>query len=317
MLKNKHFLLLIILLVSGCQTEDDTSGEPSSGDQTIVGNWAGVNEQGQPVNLRVESMLDTFFITSYDYTYFVGNDTIHLGRNDPLGLGYVANDTFNIRLVHANQNKGESRGRFWNTNYLSGNLEVNEAGYFYNFNYSASKIGYSVTIHSAPQYSLIFEGSQVADYTYVQSFFATYDTIQYQDKVIFTSTFYYDPLSSGQKEDLLEIRLGSLAQGFTAGDFRQLISFGIKPFSNGAIDGVEIIYYDKSENYKTWSTAFGAANQQDSQFNMSELFVLSGSDTTYLLYKFNATFNCILYDAAGNEKKVMNANYLGLIGAWF
>jgi hypothetical protein len=124
-------------------------------------------------------------------------------------------------------------------------------------------------------------------------------------------------MSSGQKEDLLELRFGALNVGLTADDFRQLVSFGIKPFSIGATDGVEIIYYDKSENYKAWSTSFGTANQQDSQFNISELLSLSGSDTTYLLYKLNATFNCMLYDAAGNEKKVVNANYLGLIGAWF
>jgi hypothetical protein len=317
MLKNHLFLLLLVVFIlSGCQSEDDSS-EPSSSDQTIVGNWAGVSEQGQAVNLRVESWLDTFFITSYDYTYIVGNDTTHLGRNDPLGLGLVTSDTFNIDLVHDNQNKGNSRGRFWNTNYLSGKFKVNEEGHFYDFNYSASKIGNSASIHSAPQYSLIFEESQAADYTYVQSFYATYDTILYQNKAVFTSIIFYDPMASGQKEDLLEIRLGSLGEGFTAEDFRQFLSFGIKPFSIGATDGVEIIYHDKSENYKTWSTSFGAANQQDSQFNISEMLPLSGSDTSYLLYKFNATFNCMLYDAAGNERKVVNANYLGLIGAWF
>ena len=316
-LKINHFLLLIlILLISGCESEDDSS-EPSSGNQHIIGNWAGVNGQGLPVNLRVESMLDTVMITSYDYTYIAGDDTIHLGRNDPQGLGLVANDTFNINLVHNNQNKGKSRGRFWNTNYLSGTLEVNESGYFFDFNYSASKIGYSATIHSAPQYSLVFEDGQVADYTYVKSFYATYDSIHQQDNVILSSIFYIDPLTSGEKEDLLEIRLGSLVSGYNAADFRQLVSFGIKPFSIGATDGVEIIYHDKSANYKTWSTSFGAANQQDSQFNISELFLLSGSDTSYLLYKFNATFNCILYDAAGNDKKVLKANCLGLIGAWF
>jgi hypothetical protein len=317
----KNYTLIIVsillLLVSGCTPDEEDSSYSSSDGQNIIGTWNGLSEQGLPVSMHIESRRDTLFITSYDFYFAAQTDTIHLNRNNPDGLGFVSADTFNLKLIHNNQNVGTSMGKFWNTNYLTGMLEVNELGHFYDFNYSATKTGYAATIHSAPQYSLIFEDGQVADYTYVQSYYSTQDTLHKQDKVVFSSSIYYDPQSPGQKVTLLEIRLGSLFRDYTADDFRQLILNGFKPFSVGADEGVEIIYRDKAENYKTWSTSFGSAAQGSSLFNISELLPLSGTDTTYLLYKFNATFNCIFYDIAGNEKKVVNANYLGLIGAWF
>ncbi len=311
------FILSVMIagmITSSCEPEEDSSS-PSTGQQTIIGNWAGVSEQGFPVQLKVETRHDTLFITNYDFTYVADSDTHSLYKNDPQGHGYISADTFNFYLIHDSQKKGKTIGRFWSTNYMTGLLEVNEIKNIYHFNYSASKIGYSVSIHSAPQYSLILEDSQLAEYTYVKSFFASHDTLHRQDQVILSSEIYYEPTASGLKNTLLEIRLGSLPEGYTADQLRQLIITGFKTYSIGAEDGVEIIYRDKSNNYKAWSTSFGSASQESSLFNISELLPLSGTDTTYHLYKFTANFNCMLYDAEGNSKKVVNAMYLGLIGA--
>lgn len=308
-------IFLITLLAVSCEPEDEPTTVSGGDNQSIFGTWAGVTEQGFPVQLKVESSWDTIFITNYDFTYLINGDTSTLFKDAPDGHGYVWADTFNFKLIHDNQNKGLSKGKFWNSNYLAGFFEINEFGSIFDFNYTASKIGNAVSIHSAPQYSLVFEDTQAADYTYTKGFYATYDTLKKQDQIILSSIVFYDPSSSEIQENLLEIRLGSLAEGFSPEELGQMLSVGYRPYSSGASDGIEIIWRDKLENYKTWSTSFGTGSQDGSLFNISELLLISGSDSDYQLYKFTANFNCILYDAEGNSKNVVSAFYLGLIGS--
>ena len=307
-------VLVLVILAVACEQEEEPSTSGSSDNQTIVGNWAGVSDQGFPVQMKVETWRDSFFITNYEFSYVINGDTGHLLQGDPDALGYVWADTFNFQLYHENQIKGLSKGKFWNTNYLTGMFEINELGGIYDFNYTASRIGGQVTIHSAPMYSLIYEDIQVADYTYVVGFSATHDTIRKDDQITLSSLIFSYP-SPDVHRKLLEIKLGSLPEGFTNEELGQLVSVGFKSYSPNASDGVRITYWDKQENYKAWSTSFGTADQGGSLFNISELLLLSGSDSDYQLYKFTANFNCILYDAEGNSKKVVNAFYLGLIGS--
>lgn len=307
-------LLSFIILLSSCETDEDNNTSDSTQEQTIVGTWAGVTEQGLPFQLVVNEWRDTMFITSYDFVFSVNDDTFYLGSNDPVDDTYISADTFNFDLIRYNQKEGSTNGIFWNTNYMTGLLEVNKIRDFYYFDYAGSKVGYPVTIHSAPMYSLVFEDTETAAYTYVKSYYAIYDTLISGDQVALSSLIFYDP-STRDRNNLFEVRLGSMPENYSADDISQLIITGFKSYSIGAEDGVEIIYRDKANNYKTWSTSFGSANQESSLFNISEVQQLSGSDSTDHIYKFIANFNCMLYDAEGNSKKVVQGYSLGLIGA--
>lgn len=308
--------VVIFFFISACEQEED-SPSTSPADQSILGNWAGTSEQGLLIRLKVDKKQDSTMITNYEFSYLINDDTGSYFKNDPEGIATVLADTFNFSLVQNDQNKGKARGKLWNSNYVAGDYEINEIKGIYHFNYTASKIGNSVTIHSVPQYSLVFEDISSADYTYVKGFFASHDTIHSGDVVVLSSAIYYEPTEGNLHQTLLEIKLGSLPEEYTAVQLMQLIKPGFISFDQGAKDGVEVIYRDKTNNYKSWSTSFGSANQENSAFNLSELYYLSGTDSTCLLYKFTANFNCMLYDVEGNSKKIVNAFYVGLIGAGF
>ncbi len=67
---------------------------------------------------------------------------------------------------------------------------------------------------------------------------------------------------------------------------------------NAAVSGVEIFWFD---GVKTWSTAYGKADQsQTSSFTITNHIPNTSSDTTYkYITAGNAT--CILYDGQGNS----------------
>ena len=307
-------ILFLLFFMTSCEEQDDYNTSDSTQEQTIVGTWSGVTDQGLPFQMVVDEWKDTMAFTSYDFVFTVDGDTLYLGSNDPENDTYISADTFNFDLIRYNQKEGSTKGTFWNSNYMTGLLEANMAGDFHYFDYAGSKVGYPTTIHSSPMYSLVFEDTELATYTYVKSYFATHDTLNREGRVVLSSLIFYDPSTNGQN-NLFEVRLGSIPEDYSADDISQLMITGFKSYSIDAEDGVEIIYWDKGNNYKTWSTSFGSASQESSQFNISEVHQLTGSDSTDHIYKFIANFNCILYDAEGNEKKVIKAMHLGLFGA--
>ena len=67
---------------------------------------------------------------------------------------------------------------------------------------------------------------------------------------------------------------------------------------NSTISGVEVFWFD---GVKTWSTAYGTANQSGgSFFNITSRTPNSSSDTTYK-YVTGGNASCTLYDGQGNS----------------
>ncbi|OFY86645.1 MAG: hypothetical protein A3F72_09780 [Bacteroidetes bacterium RIFCSPLOWO2_12_FULL_35_15] len=81
---------------------------------------------------------------------------------------------------------------------------------------------------------------------------------------------------------------------------------GYAPATSGSHNGIVVSYWDGTTN---WTSDNGTADQTGSVFN----FVATKNVANPQDYdvKFYATFNCKLYDGAGNMKTLTNGNFIG------
>lgn len=95
-------------------------------------------------------------------------------------------------------------------------------------------------------------------------------------------------------------------------DYDPLIRKGSMPFGSddAEIDGVEIRWIDAND--KEWSTAFGSGDQNGSTFQVTSEETIEYPQPwlgPYVLYKVKGTFNCTLYDDAGNSMNVTDGKF--------
>ncbi len=92
-------------------------------------------------------------------------------------------------------------------------------------------------------------------------------------------------------------------------NFNAIFQTGTYPYmdgdtANAAIPGIEIRWTD--EDLKTWSTLNGT--QSGSSFNLSKTEPFTTSDGDFQ-NKVDGTFNCKLYDTAGNSINLTNGTF--------
>lgn len=87
--------------------------------------------------------------------------------------------------------------------------------------------------------------------------------------------------------------------------FLALFPVGTATFSAGAANGVVISYWDGTTS---WRSDLGTADQTGSVFKIVDRKTVASS---YYAVKVYATFNCKLYDGAGNSKTITNGSFIG------
>jgi hypothetical protein len=307
------FIFILVFLIIGCTKDEDEDPPSNSGQQGNDGYWSGNTEQGLLVTFDIIKKNNSTILTSFLVNYQIGDNPEFIKKGNQDGIAHVADDTIAFSFpVDINL-----EGRFWNTNFFSGKFEIFNNQQWHTFTFSASKLGNPITIHSASMYSIQLDNDYINNYTYVDGFSAGYDTVKHGNNVIFSSFIYTTSSRSKNQENLMEIRIGSLYEPFDAGQFRDLIRTGFINFSINAENGVEVVYRDGSDNFRTWSTSMGSANQNGSAFEISQIDLLSGTDSTFLLYKMMANFKCKVYDTEGNSKQIVQGLYLGFTEAVF
>lgn len=107
----------------------------------------------------------------------------------------------------------------------------------------------------------------------------------------------------------LLIRKGIFEDYDTASDGRKKAFFApaVYPFAIGSdLNGIEIIWVDKDN--KTWSSRNAPGDQAGSNFTITTIEDFTGPFGDYT-FKFNATFNCKLYDDTGSSITLTNGRY--------
>ncbi|MBS1742696.1 MAG: hypothetical protein JST81_06620 [Bacteroidetes bacterium] len=90
--------------------------------------------------------------------------------------------------------------------------------------------------------------------------------------------------------------------------FKAFFSTGTYGYGASPNDGIEIQWIDEAGN--NWSTNNGTAIQTGSNFNITSVEDEPGQAQYSVRVK--ATFNCRLYDGAGNEKILTNGQFTGV-----
>jgi hypothetical protein len=90
--------------------------------------------------------------------------------------------------------------------------------------------------------------------------------------------------------------------------FKDFFAIGSYPYGYDPADGIRISWIDGAGN--EWSTSNGTANQTGSAFNITAVADEPGQ-VDYSV-RVTATFNCKLYDNAGNTKTLTGGKYVGI-----
>jgi hypothetical protein len=76
----------------------------------------------------------------------------------------------------------------------------------------------------------------------------------------------------------------------------------------GSYEGIDIYWVDK--NAKEWHSSSSPGTQTGSNFSITSAEAYHDILGSYVV-KFTATFNCTLYDDAGNSIKLTNGKFVG------
>jgi hypothetical protein len=180
------------------------------------------------------------------------------------------------------------------------------------FSFAACKKGKlpdpdKVTIDDNPQFGAKIDGQVV---TYRESNSLEIYGGEHSISAIDTSFFIYtvtlaDPSAT---TSYIEIKIGTFAKptgGYpSVSEFNAFFTTGSKPYSAGAVAGVEVIWWDDAMT--AWSTANGAPG---GSFKLEALQAENILGDDYM--KFKAVFSCMLYDGSGNSIELTDGLYLG------
>jgi len=126
---------------------------------------------------------------------------------------------------------------------------------------------------------------------------------------IFGSTF-----SNFNSTKAVEIEKGKLILpegGFVSDEeFVDFFQKGNVPFSEDALNGMSISYLASDGSF--WSTSNPPADQTGSDFNFNVISDFSGFGVQSV--KYFASFNCTLYDTAGNSIALTNGRSISFFG---
>jgi PKD repeat protein len=86
--------------------------------------------------------------------------------------------------------------------------------------------------------------------------------------------------------------------------FKDFFAPGTSLYSRNALNGIEITHND---GLKTWSTSNGSADQSGSSFVISSITEETLLGNYYI--RVSGSFNCRLYDDAGNVKTISSATF--------
>lgn len=96
--------------------------------------------------------------------------------------------------------------------------------------------------------------------------------------------------------------------------FKDFLQTGPRNYSVDPANGVSVGFTDPSGTH--WSSSFGTANQSGSLFSITEYKTLGMVLWSYQV-KIKATFNCKVYDFAGNVKTITDGVYVGVFENYY
>jgi hypothetical protein len=169
----------------------------------------------------------------------------------------------------------------------------------------------STDINSSYQASFSFSGSAVSYTSTAPTWDMSYGTAHTINTTGGFNKFRYDgTLNFGSTGKSFTVQKGAivLPSGTSPSDSQFLAFYAAGTFSYdpAADNGIVVSYFDGST---TWSTAIGAATQTGSSFKIIDKKAITGN-TDYTV-KIYSTFNCTVYDGAGNSKVITNGKYIG------
>lgn len=129
------------------------------------------------------------------------------------------------------------------------------------------------------------------------------------DKVL-SSSIVPTPIPAPPNTTVFTIRKGILHSYTSVSNvtFKTFFSVAAYNYDADPSDGIEILWTDEAGN--DWSTSYGSADQTGSNFNITSVEDEPGQ--THYSVRVKATFNCKLYDGAGNEKPLTSGQFTGV-----
>lgn len=302
--------LSIVLCMESCDKTDDPVIVPSP-DLVYVGSWAGSTSTMSYLSLEVRNVEQKAFITGFKLEIVLEGGSVYHEESITEGITEVGNHSFEL----IPQGGGYIKGYFLSDTNAYGQYSVYNSviGDTVKGNFLINNIGKVKTINSFAQFNGKFDNTNLhlgQEVDLVKPIIGQFSEEEY---VLFNSGLKLLNISTGGSDTLFQVNIGKIQTPVTAAAFANLIRARSVPYQTQDNPGVEIIYTDKGNDLKRWSTAFGTGNQDGSSFVISESIKIDGTDTDFLLYKIIAKFNCKLYDGEGNTKTVTDGNYIGFI----
>jgi hypothetical protein len=169
----------------------------------------------------------------------------------------------------------------------------------------------SVIIPTGPiYYSANIDGTQYAETADGPNFTNEFAVTGTADDKYLSSTIVPTPLPAPPNTTEFTIKKGILHSYTSTSNVTFKTFFAVASYGYGAdpTDGIEIRWTDEAGN--DWSTANGSADQTGSNFNITS--VEDEPLQTHYSVRVKATFNCKLYDGAGNLKVLTGGQFTGV-----
>ena len=168
--------------------------------------------------------------------------------------------------------------------------------------------GGGVTVNSPAQFTGTIDG---VNYSYVAGNLDVVNGvgsgINGPGNSLFSSFLYYN-VSGATIIDIEKGTLNHSGQNPTATEFKNFFTVNSYNFSQNAVSGFDITWFDA--NGDIWGTSFGTGVQTNSTISIDEI----KEETILGVYFITAklSFSCTLYDFNGNSKQLTNGVFVGI-----
>jgi len=301
----------IALVVALSRCDETENPDPESSGLEYIGAWTGTTQAMGYISFEISNVGEKAWITGFKLEVIFEGDGVFLEENISQGITPITEGTF----AWVPQGGGYVKGYFISDTIAYGSFGVYNAiiGDTVKGNFLINNRVKGNTLSSHAQ----FNGKIGNLNLYLGQDASTVKTdagqLQQQNYLTFPSWLKLKNQSTGGFDTLFQVKLGRLSAPLLASDFKNLVKPRSVNYANQAQTGIEVVYLDKNDNYKRWSSAQGSANQDSNTFIITDSQIIDGSDNTFLLYKIIASFNCTLYDNEGYSMPLTGGTYIGFV----